>query len=201
MGAPVSPRGAAHRPAALLAAALLCLLAAAGRAAETPLPADLQARLLVRIYSFDRSLSRAEDLELTVGVLVQKRHRASYDAGEEMLAALRGLPASETGGRRLRVVAIEVETPDELDEAFASEGIEVLYVTPLRAFDLERLVAVARARRVRTLTAVPELLSRGLGVGLALREDRPEILINLEAALAEGADFSSQLLSHARVLR
>lgn len=179
--------------------AALALAAVAARAAESPIPAELQVQLLLRIFSFDRAL--AADDELVVGVLVQKRHRASYDAAEEMLAALRAAAGEAAGGRRVRALAIACETPDALVAALDREPVDILYVTPLRAFAVDRIAAAVRPRRVRTLTAVPDLVEQGLGVGLGLRDDRPEIVINLSAAQAEGADFSSQLLGHARVLR
>ena len=47
---------------------------------------------------------------------------------------------------------------------------------------------------------MPEYVEEGIAVGIGLRNMRPLILINLEAARAEGAAFSSQLLSLARIV-
>ena len=43
-------------------------------------------------------------------------------------------------------------------------------------------------------------MENGLAVGVGLRGKKPEILINLEAARAEGADFNAQLLRLARIV-
>jgi hypothetical protein len=194
----------ARRAARGLGAALafgLALVAAAGRAEEAPIPADLQVELLLKIYSFDRNLAAGDRGELVVGVLVQRRYRASFDAAQEILDALRDAAGPGATGRRLRAQPIVAEAPEELPAALDRTPVDILYVTPLRAFGVEQISTAARARRVRTVTAVADLVERGLAVGLRLRDDRPEIVINLSAAVAEGADFSSQLLSHARVLR
>jgi hypothetical protein len=51
-----------------------------------------------------------------------------------------------------------------------------------------------------TLTGVAEYVRAGIAVGIGVRDDRPEILVNLAAARAAGADFSAQLLLLARVI-
>jgi hypothetical protein len=198
------PLGSTGRAPGRWAAALfslLALVAVAVRAAESPIPADLQVQLLLRIFSFDRALTADAADELVVGVLVQKRYRASFDAAEEMLAALDAASREAPRGQRIRGVAVPCETPDSLATELDLAPIDILYVTPLRAFGVDRIAAAVRPRHIRTLTAVPDLVERGLGVGLNLRDERPEIVVNLPAAQAEGADFSSQLLGHARVLR
>jgi YfiR/HmsC-like len=57
-----------------------------------------------------------------------------------------------------------------------------------------------RVKWIRTVTAVNEHLLAGAAVGLSLRGDHAEIVVNLPASRAEGASFSSQLLRVARIL-
>ena len=85
-------------------------------------------------------------------------------------------------------------------DALVREGIRVLYVAPLRAVAIGEVVAISRARKITTLTGVPEFVEKGIALGIALRAERPLILVHLAAARAEGADFNSQLLKLARVL-
>ena len=47
---------------------------------------------------------------------------------------------------------------------------------------------------------MPGYVEAGLSVGLDIERDRPQIVVNLEASRAEGADFGAQLLKLARVL-
>jgi hypothetical protein len=65
---------------------------------------------------------------------------------------------------------------------------------------IEEIVAISRAHRITTLTGVPGFVEKGIALGLALRAERPLILVHLVAARAEGADLDSQLLKLARVL-
>jgi hypothetical protein len=65
---------------------------------------------------------------------------------------------------------------------------------------IEDIVAISRARKITTITGVPEFVKKGIALGLTLRAERPLVLVHLPAARAEGADFNSQLLKLARVL-
>ncbi len=164
------------------------------------MPAALQAELVVKILSFDRNLAADAGDEVVVGVLVQRRYRASLEAAEEFAQAMAALPPQALGDLRLRCQFLDAE-PAAAGRLLAETGVHVLYIPPLRALSVEHVTAEAAARHVRSFTGVPEYVADGVAVGLGVRGDRPEILINLTAALAAGADFNSQLLKLAKILR
>jgi hypothetical protein len=53
---------------------------------------------------------------------------------------------------------------------------------------------------VVTLASVPAYVGAGLAIGVALRDGRPHILINLAASRLEGADLASELLKLATIV-
>jgi hypothetical protein len=178
-------------------AAVWALLGVAGASAqEVPLPADLQAKLILNVLSFDHNLAARAGDQVTIGILVQRHFRASRDAGEELRAALAGMPSTIPA---VRVVVLDAESA-EVTDLLERHQVEVLYVTPLRALPVEEVAQAARALQVRTFTGVAEYVRRGIAAGLGLRNRRPEVLINLPAARAEGASYSSQLLELARLV-
>lgn len=182
---------------ALLLLAVLALLPAAGRMAaqQMPLPVELQFSLFYRILSYDRNQpSRAGD-GLVIGVVYQSGFRSSRAARDE---AVRQQPPA-AAGHPARFVSIDLDAAADVATALAETPCDVLYITPLRAVSIGDIAAVSRRRRLPTLTGVPQYVESGLGVGVGLRDERPEILVNLEAARAEGSDFSAQLLRLARV--
>ena len=68
---------------------------------------------------------------------------------------------------------------------------------PLRTIDIGELASIARKRHVSTVitaSRIPGYVENGLAVGVGLKGRKPEILINLEAARAEGANFNAQRL-------
>jgi hypothetical protein len=165
-----------------------------------PVPAPMQASLFAKILTFDRNLKARAGKELKIGVLYQKRVRSSLEAQEEFLQAMCGDPGQKIESIPLSCVAIEWTSASEVEATLVRNGIRVLYVAPLRAVAIEDIVAISRARKITTITGVPEFVEKGIALGLALRAERPLVLVHLSAARAEGADFNSQLLKLARVL-
>jgi hypothetical protein len=187
---------------AVAAAAALALLLSApdARPQEMPVPTSMQASLFTKILTFDRNLKARAGSELKIGVLYQKKVRSSLEAQEEFLRAMCGDPGRKIDGLPLSCVTIEWTSAPDVEAAVVREGVRVLYVAPLRAVAIAEIVAISRARKITTLTGVPEFVEKGIALGIALRAERPLILVHLAAARAEGADFNSQLLKIARVL-
>jgi len=175
---------------------LLALLPFAGRvdAQQMPVPVDVQVPVLLKVLTFDRHIADARGENLVMGVLYQSGYRVSSTAKDRVLEAISRAGSKGPADRPLNVVAIDADQRENLGEALTRLGVKVLYVTPLRAFDLESVVAATRRSRTLTMTGVPEYVEAGLSVGLDLRQDRPQILVNLHAVRAEGADLAAPLL-------
>ena len=180
-------------------AALLTVSATRAAAQDPEVPVDLQVRLLYKIVSFDRNLgARTAGDPLVFAILYQKGFRASSTTRLQVDDAARG--ESHGLNRPVRWVTIELEETPDLGSALRSNAVDILYVTPLRGTDIRRIVEATRANQVTSFAGVPSYLERGLAVAVGLERGRPRILINLTAARAEGADFSSQLLQMATVV-
>jgi hypothetical protein len=165
-----------------------------------PVPVDVQVPVLLKVLAFDRRIADARGEKLVVGVLYQSGFRLSSTVKDRVIDALSHAGPIGPANRPLNVVALDADGKEDLEKGLTRLGVNVLYVTPLRAFDLPSLVAVTRRIKALTMTGVPEYVEAGLSVGLDLRQDRPRILVNLRAARAEGADFAAPLLGLATVV-
>lgn len=177
---------------------LVLALPASGQ--DMAVPAKVQVPLFLKILTLDRQLEATVGDEIVIGVVHQPQIRESWRAQEDFVAALAASPIRSVKGRPVRTVPLTVESIEALQRAVAEQEIDVLYVTPLRAVEVRDLAAFARGHHFRTLTGVPTYVASGLAVGIGLKGQRPEILVNLEAAAAEGADYNSQFLRLARVV-
>ena len=136
-----------------------------------------------------------------VGVLFQSRYRTSANVADEVCRALQdSFPPARSARWSCSCVAIDLDAISALDSALKRKGVRVLYVSPLRAVHLEDVTAVSRAARITTLTGVPRYVETGLAIGVDMKGERPEIVINLAASRAEGADLTAHLLKLARVV-
>jgi hypothetical protein len=174
--------------------------ASSPEAQEIAVPVEVQIPLLVKILGFDRKLAARSDNELVLGILFQGKYRTSANVADEVKDAVRRLPAGAMGGRRIRAVAIDLDDATGLDAALSQHRIAVLYVSPLRAADIRALTAICRASQVTSVTGVPAYVETGISIGIGIKGERPEIVINLAASRAEGADLNAQLLKLARIV-
>lgn len=168
---------------------------------DVVVPASVQAALFAKIATFDRTLPAAAKKTLVIGVLYQRRVRASLEFKDDLVRALAAVPGQRIANMAFHVTAIDWDGIEDIGALLDREAVQILYVTPLRAVSIEQIAAAAKSRGVRTWTAVPDYVERGLGIGIGLRGDRPLILVNLPQAQAEGCDLSSQLLRLARVIQ
>ncbi len=84
---------------------------------------------------------------------------------------------------------------------FISENkVNALYVTPLRAASIWSIADICRKNKVISFTGVHAYVKNGLSVGIASKDEKPIILVNLEAAKAEGANFSAQFLKLVEII-
>ena len=163
-----------------------------------PLPVKDQMPLFLKILSYDKNLPERGD-EIVLGVVYQERYRHSLLVKDELVAVMKQFGAVLR--RPVHLVPLAVDEKTALADVPDEPRINVFYVSPLRAFDMEQITTVSRNREIVTLTGVPSYLEAGLSVSLDVKGGKPQILINLPASEAEGADFHSQLLKVARVIR
>ena len=174
-----------------------CLIFAAQ---EIPVPVDLQYQLFLKILDFDRNLKARVGEEIVFGIAYQKTFRESADTKDELVKAILRSSLKEINSLPIRYVLVELKGENDLADALAKEKINILYVTPLRAFDIKAFANVCQAKQIMTLTGVPSYMDLGISIGFEVKGQSPEIVINLQSAKAEGMDFSSRLLQLARVI-
>jgi hypothetical protein len=165
---------------------------------EMPLPVDVQLAMFDRILTYDKAFDERVGPEVVVGVLYQQNYRASRDAKDALLVAARERATPTLSGVPVRFVPVLLNDERSLVGVIEAVGIDVLYVTPVRAVDVADLARVNGTRHVTTITGVPAYVESGIAVGLDLRGGKPEIVVNVETCEQSGVVFSSQLLQLAR---
>lgn len=180
---------------AALALTILCTIGVrAIRAQEMDLPIAIQVPLFLKVMAFDRQRNLQPESALVVGIAFQSGFRASATARAEVERLLRS-----STERKVRVVVIDLDH-DRLADVLQQQHVTALYVSPLRAYSIAEIAAVAMAAHVTTMTGVPAYVQQGLSIGARLQSERPKLLVNITAARKSGADFTSELLKLAEVI-
>lgn len=186
----------------LTLALVLCPVFPAGalHGQEMALPAENQWSLFDRILGFDRNLEERTEDGMVIGVFYQSRYRVSASARGELVQAAQGASGRILDLEHVRLVSLEANSEEEMRRRLEEEGVDLLYVTPLRAQEASEIAEVATGLRIPTLTGVPEYMAEGICLGLGLRGGRPEILVNLPVCRSVGMDLNSELLKLATVV-
>ncbi|MDA1190388.1 MAG: YfiR family protein [Candidatus Poribacteria bacterium] len=184
--------------AALMSAVLLTTTLVAQ---EMVVPTSAQAVLFAKILTFDRELKTRSKKELVVGILYQSWYRPSLVAKDEFQEAFSKPAIQETINLPIRFVPISLTEETDITAAITNSKANVLYIAPLRAVDLKRVIAVTRKIKCLTITGVPQYVDSGVTVGLDVKGEKPLIVVNVTSAKEEGADFHSQLLKLAKIVK
>lgn len=178
--------------ALIVALLMVPWIADAAVSVSMPIPVDVQIALFVNVWKLDRNVDSAKPI--TLAILYQQDYYESVSAKDDLLGAI--------ARQKLRIVAVPVEAGNQslLESRLAEVAAEMVYVTPLRAVDINVIGRISRYRKLHTITGTPEYVDAGLAVGIGIRRNRPLIIVNLEQSRAEGSDFSSQLLALARIV-
>ena len=169
-------------------------------AQEMAVPVDIQVPLFLKILTFDRNLKERAGDEIVIAVVYQGKYRSSLNVKDEFVKLLQEAAVKNIDGIPIRCVPLDIGERTDPQNTIAEHNADLLYITPLRAVNTEAITAASRAKKKPTLTGVPDYVESGLAVGIGIKGDKPQIIINLPAAKAEGADFSSQLLKLAKIL-
>lgn len=199
------PTGPLRRIAALILAAAL-LFAPVTRVTahpdhlnESELSAAVQFPLILKILQFDRNLATRVGKEIVIAAVYQGRYRASTRARDDVRRAAEEAIGQRVSDLPIRVVEIDIEQT-KLADALDLLEVDVVYLMPLRAVDIGDITRITRERNVATVTGVEDYVYHGVAVGLGVYQEKPRVLVNLEASRAEGMEFSSRLLKLAQVV-
>ena len=180
--------------------ALLLFGAAAGPPQEMETPAKVQYALLQKILFFDRNLKARAGDEIVIGILYQDNFKSSRDFKDDLLQIVADDPEPKIYNVPLKFVVLDLSEKVDLAARAVKQNIDIFYVGPLRAVEIKTVTAVSRDKKIFTFTGVPAFVEAGLSTGIGIKAEKPQIIINLPAARAEGVEFNAQLLKLARIV-
>lgn len=165
--------------------------------AETTVPVDLQIDLLRKIVKFERGFSGRVGGQVKVVVVVggSDGERTASQLGK----ALENVP--DFAGKPAKVIVYKYTAAPALKSLVASEGAQVVYLTPGLEAELATIASVFEGVPTITVTTDGDQVEKGAVLGFELASARPKIVLNLAQAKKQGLDFSSDLFRLARLIR
>jgi hypothetical protein len=196
------PGSLRRRATALVLGLVVAVCASAARAAEPmPLKADLQVPLILKILTYDRHFESKAGREVAIGIVYSPEDQGSVQSANQVFETLYRFSDKTVKRLPIKYHLLEYTSPEKLERSIVDRSISVLYVAPGNLKNLEGITRISQARGVTTSTGVPDYVRRGVAVGIGVADERPQILINLNSARAEGSEFDASLLRIATVIK
>lgn len=179
---------------------ILCLVPGLSHAQEMAVPIDIQYSLITKILAFDRNLDNRSYEKIVIGIVYQRKYRVSLLAKEKLEKTFDNSEIKQIANIPIEIKSLDLSDMASLSRFISENKVNVLYVTPLRAASIQSISEMCRKNKVISFTGVPEYVNDGLSVGIASKGGKPIILVNLEAAKAEGANFSARFLKLVEII-
>lgn len=164
------------------------------------LPAEFQAKLLVRVLPYDRTLAERTK-SMRVGVLYAPGNADSESAATALVAQIgKVAPGKRIQGSALEADKIAFSSKADLEAQHKRDPFAVFYIGPGLGPQTAAIVGVAKSYGILTVGTLRQNVKAGAAVALVAEGDNPKIVVNLAGSQAAGAQFSSAFLSLAEVM-
>jgi hypothetical protein len=195
------PRRASRlvRIAAALGCLFIVLAGHRGHAEEAVLPIAIQVELLVKVASYDRNFQqragdRAKVLIFTKpGNSDSSRIAAQVEAGLARASEIAGLPHDE--------IVTPYRGVTELVSLIQTQHAAVAFFGPGFREDVAAIREALDGVDVLTVSAFPEYVEAGIGLGFDVASGRPELLVNLPQAKRQKVALRADALKLMRVFQ
>lgn len=181
----------------------LCLFTnTTAAAAETPpVPGNLQVSLIMKILTFDRALHQHSGDRVDMLLLYVAGNAQSEAARKEIAGVFDDLGRDKTiSNLPFAYQSLAWESKAELDTFLKENDTDLLYVMPGHGEHIPDITDITQDLDVLSVSGVPEYVNKGISIGIGVKNEKPEIIINLPSARAEGADLDTKLLRIATVI-
>jgi len=180
---------------------LAALLVAVGRVASASAEPsdDRRALVMLRVLAYDNHLDQRIGDEVRIVVVYPVGDDGAAE-GRRWTQAFANIRKLKVGGRPVVVTAHKFETAKLLGRALRELHAAALVACDglARSIAVPELAAVTRANSVLSLSTRESDVVKGLAVGVIPGTARDEIVVNVDAAAAEGVKFDAGLLQLAR---
>jgi len=167
---------------------------------DIQVPVEQQVPLLIKILNFDRNLRRNANKQIVFAILYQKMYRKSLDVKNEFEQTISKYSLTKIDTFQIKFIVIDVNEDSDLASVIARNQVNMIYLAPVKATNIGDITTISRQKQITSMTGVPEYVNEGISIGVGVKGDKPQILINLNSAKAEGINFNSQLLKLAKII-
>jgi hypothetical protein len=165
-------------------------------------PYDRQALLLLRVLAYDRNMKADPGASVPIGIVYKEANASSKGVQAKIFQALKGLENKvQVKKHKFEVIPIPFSDAGSFSKSIKAHNLETVYVCSGLDGEVGDISKASRASSTLTMTGNENYVtSKGLTVGFVIRNSKPTIVINSNAARAEGSKFEMSLMRVAEVI-
>jgi hypothetical protein len=166
-------------------------------AEDVAVPVGLQAELIGKVASYDKSFAARSGDRAQILILVKSGSADSSRTAAHMQSALAALP--QVGGLPHDEHMVSYSGGGALSAYVKARRISIVYVTPGFAEDVGDIRASLDGVDVLSVAAVPEYVPKGIVLGFDLVSGKSKLLVNLTQAKKQNVAFKAEVLKMMKV--
>lgn len=142
-------------------------------------PVKIQAAFFLKILAFNNNINKGSDISIYV--------INSPGFAEEMKKSL----GAKVGKSKITAVAQGSDLPTQKPSA--------IYVGD--SANLGKIIKYARSNKILSMTGAPDLVAKGVTLGICAAGGKPKILMNVSAAKEEGVNWNPVMLKISVIIK
>lgn len=168
-------------------------------AEKMPVPADIQLTLLMKILTYDRALKERCPESINIGVLYNSKDESSVEAKGEIVDVLNKYAGRKVSKLPFEYSEVDWQSKDSLINWIQENKINMLYIAPGFSEQIKEITAITQELNILSTTGIPKYVKKGVSICIGLKNEKPQIIVNLESSKEEGVDLDAKMLRIAKL--
>lgn len=164
-------------------------------------PVDIHLPILFKALNLEKGVNKSDSETFIVAIVYESTNSNSVTVLNDIVAFGERQHRNLIYDKSVSFVPVDIHESKNFQALLHTTKAPVVYVTPLNPSALQLVIGTSQKEKVLSMTGVPEYVDAGVSLGVGVKGDSPEIIINLTSSKEEGSEFSSKVLGVARIIQ
>jgi hypothetical protein len=160
-----------------------------------------RAAILARALAYDNGMASRAGSRVVLAILYRKGDTASEGQANDEIKAFRPLEGIKIVGLPFHVMSAAYGGPAGLEGLIDREGADAFFLCDGLTAEIPTIRQLGRKRKVITAGTSETDVRAGLSLAVVNDDNRLQVVLNLDESRKQGAEFASDLLRVARVIK
>jgi hypothetical protein len=156
---------------------------------------------LARALAYDNAMAARAGQRVVLAIVYRKGDANSEGAANDAVKAFRGLEGIKIVGLPFHVISTAYAGPNGLEAVIDREGADAFLLCEGMSGEIPVIRQLGRRRKVITAGSTESEVRAGLSLAVVNDDNRLQVVLNLEESRKQGAEFASDLLRVARIIK